>query len=78
MDENQITLKRPKDERGRLYISAVTIDSKGAVTPIFYDDWLKRAHRCGWKKLSQNISPTEQTELWELSRERNKHNGGHQ
>jgi len=69
MNTNQITLKRPKDEQGRLYVSAVTIDSAGSVTPIFYDDWLRRARHCGWKKLSQNVSPTEQTELWELSRE---------
>lgn len=75
---NQITIKRPRwakgSKKGLMFLSAVTIDSQGAVTPIFYEDWLKKADRCGWKRLSQEFSDTEQTEIWELRREPRKNN----
>lgn len=73
MEDNKITLKRPKWANGQLFVSAITVDSNGMVTPVFYEHFLKCACKMGWKQLSRVNTDTETTEIWELPREPFKH-----
>lgn len=74
MNQNLITIKKPKWRDGSEFYVTSYIDASGAVTPVHYATFRARARSMGWKMLSRKVTMTETTEIWQLPREQINHN----